>query len=299
MEVFCSQCGFKGRMLDDLVPKSGKVLYCPFCKSEIFIKRERPAKVKGDETEGEPFTFATHVGLESKGAIDRFRKKPYLFKTLTAAAVIIFVLLGFFSGYFFHYSGLDEKVPPIARLMSREWRDRGKTYAEGGDLLNALLYFSKAIELDPNSTGALSGRGNAYRELGRYEDALKDLDRAIDIDPNFGDALYNRGLLFDEMKMFDEAILDYTKAISLDPDDIRPLNNRGVTYGNMGRYADAIEDFSAIILIDPNSSLAYHNRALTYYISGEAEKALEDFKKSCDMGNETACESYKKLIGGK
>lgn len=296
MGVFCSDCGFTGRIKDELVPKSGMVLSCPFCKSKIFIKRERPAKRNEGKTKGEVFAFPPDMSHKSKGTIDRFRKRPNLFRLLTAIAVIIFVLLGFFSGYCFHYSGLDEKVPPLARLMSREWRDRGKTYAEEGDLLNALLCFSKAIELDPDSTGALSGRGNSFRELGRYEEALKDLDRAVSLDPSFGDALYNRGLLYDEMKMSEEAISDYTKAISLDPDDIKSLNNRGVTYGNMGRYVEAIEDFNAIISIDPDSFFAYRNRGFTYYISGEVDKALDDFKKSCDMGNEAACESYEKLL---
>ena len=93
MEVFCSNCGFTGRIKDELVPKSGRVLSCPFCKSEIFIKREKPAKRNEGKTEGEAFAFPPDMGHKSKWTIDRLRKSPNLFRLLTATAVILFILL--------------------------------------------------------------------------------------------------------------------------------------------------------------------------------------------------------------
>lgn len=62
-----------------------------------------------------------------------------------------------------------------------------------GDFENAIVDYTKSLELNPSNAAAYNNRGFAYRKLGRY----------------------------------DEAIADYTVSLELAPENIKTLNNRG------------------------------------------------------------------------
>ena len=54
----------------------------------------------------------------------------------------------------------------------------------------ALLRYEQAIEQDPGSAKAWTGKGTALQQLERYEEALAAYDRALTIDP--GDEIAKR-----------------------------------------------------------------------------------------------------------
>ncbi len=54
---------------------------------------------------------------------------------------------------------------------------------EGGDADMALLRYEQALDQDPKSAGAWTGKGTALQQLERYEEALAAYDRALELDP--------------------------------------------------------------------------------------------------------------------
>ena len=54
-----------------------------------------------------------------------------------------------------------------------------------GEYQEAIVAFTKAIELDPSLATAYSNRGWAFIKLGQYEQATADYDRAAELDPSF------------------------------------------------------------------------------------------------------------------
>ena len=54
---------------------------------------------------------------------------------------------------------------------------------EGGDADMALLRYEQALEQDPRSAKAWTGKGTALQQLERYEEALAAYDRALQLDP--------------------------------------------------------------------------------------------------------------------
>lgn len=54
---------------------------------------------------------------------------------------------------------------------------------EGGDAEMALLRYGQALDRDPKSAKAWTGKGIALQQLERYEEALAAYDRALDLDP--------------------------------------------------------------------------------------------------------------------
>jgi tetratricopeptide (TPR) repeat protein len=63
----------------------------------------------------------------------------------------------------------------------------------------AIADFSRAIEINPRDSWALSRRGAAYQSLKIFEEAYIDLTHAVEIDPNNAWAWAQRGSLFRQM----------------------------------------------------------------------------------------------------
>ena len=52
-----------------------------------------------------------------------------------------------------------------------------------GDYDQATVFFTAALQLDPNSQKASYNRGTAWAHKGEYEKAISDLGKAIKLDP--------------------------------------------------------------------------------------------------------------------
>ena len=62
--------------------------------------------------------------------------------------------------------------------------NRGKSYSEKGELEQAILDYSNALEIDPKKSKAYCERGYCWDELKNYEKAIIDYNKAIKIYPN-------------------------------------------------------------------------------------------------------------------
>ncbi|WP_297247149.1 tetratricopeptide repeat protein [uncultured Brachyspira sp.] len=76
---------------------------------------------------------------------------------------------------------------------SEYYFDRANIFSLEGKYEEAIVYYNKAIELDPNYTDAYNGRGKAKNDLGKYEDSIKDFNKVIELTPNYTNAYYDRG----------------------------------------------------------------------------------------------------------
>ena len=65
---------------------------------------------------------------------------------------------------------------------------KGVNAVKNNDFNSAIIYYTKAIELDPKNVEAYYGRGFAYDELKKYPEAIADYTKAIELDPKYVDA---------------------------------------------------------------------------------------------------------------
>ena len=70
--------------------------------------------------------------------------------------------------------------------------DRGATLDNSGQYEEAIVYYDRALDIDPNHVNALYNKGVALGNLGRYQEAIEYYDRALAIEPNFVYALNNK-----------------------------------------------------------------------------------------------------------
>lgn len=74
----------------------------------------------------------------------------------------------------------------IGQKAEKRWQvqaqiESGESFLQSADYEDALAAFSRALELDPASGSAYTGRGDTYMALGRYADAVVDYEAANDL----------------------------------------------------------------------------------------------------------------------
>ena len=118
----------------------------------------------------------------------------------------------------------------------------GLSEYEKGNYKQAIEYYSKAIEYNPNDASLYNNRGLAYYNLEQYDKAIADYTKAIEIKSDFADAYYNRGLAYFRkgspynLEPRKKAISDFTKAIELRPDFADAYYNRALAYTEQIHY---------------------------------------------------------------
>jgi|SoiMethySBSTD1v2_1073268.scaffolds.fasta_scaffold61588_4 tetratricopeptide (TPR) repeat protein len=69
--------------------------------------------------------------------------------------------------------------------MSEELYKKGLSHAKIEDYEEAIRYFDKAVQLDPNNAMAWVSKANALIESGSEEEARECFDKASKIDPKY------------------------------------------------------------------------------------------------------------------
>jgi len=109
---------------------------------------------------------------------------------------------------------------------------------------SAIISFSMAIQLDPNSEKSYQARGYCKDELLSWKAARDDYNKALLIDPNYIDALLIRATNKDNSGEHHEALIDYDKVIELQPENHLAYYNRGNAKFSLGDKAGACQDWT-------------------------------------------------------
>jgi len=207
-----------------------------------------------------------------------------------------------FSGFVMFKLGatLEEAQAALATL-STENDDSFSTHPKRSRRLNAISAgYNRAksqqpIKVDTSPSAEkyfLAGTFLSSQE--KYFDAIEKYNLAIEINPKSSNTYFNRGIAKYYLGNYTDAISDYTKAIEIDPTDFMFYDNRGAAKGKSDDYKGAILDFNQSLLIDPNDATAYLNRGLMKINLNDTKGACEDLLKSCNLGDDKACNKYSK-----
>ena len=168
-----------------------------------------------------------------------------------------------------HKGGLEEAVSIFGSILEENPEDVQALNAMGiisyviDNNMDALYYFTKAIETHPNNTLGLHNRSYLYKYQKEYKKALDDIVKVINIDPIQPDNYYFRAMIYVELEKFEEAIKDFSKA--LESDDFKEESlmyfYRALCYIQVGKKKEAIADVQ----------MAYN-----YNSDSELEKTLQE-----------------------
>jgi hypothetical protein len=85
--------------------------------------------------------------------------------------------------------------------------------------------FARQIAIVRN-TNELNNNGSALAKLGKYNESIVFFDKALAINPNNTAALNNKGLALAKLGKYNESIVFFDKALAINPNYVRALNNK-------------------------------------------------------------------------
>jgi tetratricopeptide (TPR) repeat protein len=121
----------------------------------------------------------------------------------------------------------------------------GNDAFESGDYELALNKYRAAAMYNAENAGGHIGCGLVYAQKGQRDDALAAFTRAIEVDPESSIAYQNRGELFLAEQEFGTAIDDLSRAIEWEPDEPSIYTSRARAYEARGESDKAQQDRNA------------------------------------------------------
>ncbi len=220
--------------------------------------------------------------------------KKILFSTAIAFLLVLTVLTWRQCHYWKNSKELWSHALNVTKNNYVAYNNLGPILFNEGKTDEAMEYFEKAIELNPDYTDAYNNRGYVYAALGNYDMAIKDYDEAIKSNPDYMIAYNNRGTIYSDTGRYQLAIEDFNEAIRLQSGYVDAYNNRGIAYGKLGQYQRAIDDFNTAISLKENYIDAYNNRGITYFMLVNTALGCRDLQRACELGN---CKVLEVAIG--
>jgi tetratricopeptide (TPR) repeat protein len=127
-------------------------------------------------------------------------------------------------------------------------------------------------------------RGNLRLETRKPADALVDFTRSIELAPDFAPAYTNRGAVLSQLGHPTQALIDFEKALALVPDDPTTLNQRGNAYRMLNRLDEALRDYAKVVAIAPEDSGVRLNLATIHMIRSEFDAAIREMTAVMNSG---------------
>ena len=156
----------------------------------------------------------------------------------------------------------------------------GASYSFNNDVENALLFFDKTLEINPQFPEVWYNKGVIFWYQGKSKEALEASDNAIRISPQYAEAWSNKGAYLGRLGKNEEAVEAFDIATKINPQYTDAWLNKGITLGHLERNEEALEAFEKIIEINPEYLMAWYNKGVVLNRLGRNEEALEAYDKA-------------------
>jgi tetratricopeptide (TPR) repeat protein len=148
--------------------------------------------------------------------------------------------------------------PPAPRAAAAADRlfEEGVRLEQAGEVEEARQSYRRALEADPNHTGALINLGTIHFTAREFGQAREYYERAVAADPDNALARFNLANVFEEMGLRLEALVHYQAALKLAPDYADAHYNLALLYQTIGQPLRAVRHWRIYLRLDPGSPWA-------------------------------------------
>jgi tetratricopeptide (TPR) repeat protein len=146
----------------------------------------------------------------------------------------------------------------------------GQILVRRGEFSEAITLFNAALDHEPQSATALTGRARAKQRLGDLQGAANDYDQAIRADGNLAEARAGRCWLdLNEDRELVRARQDADAAVVADARNVEGQLCRGVLQLREGEWANAKASFEAALAVESGNPIALFGRGVARRRSGD------------------------------
>jgi serine/threonine protein kinase/Tfp pilus assembly protein PilF len=144
----------------------------------------------------------------------------------------------------------------------------------------AIPFFKRAVELDPNFAMAYAGLGLSYGNVGQATLSAENIRKAYTLSDKISErekyrisALYYSNVTGEQ----EQATKAYELWAQSYPRDFVPRGNLAILYSNLGQYDKAVEQTQKALELDPNTAISYGNLGGFYMALNRFDEARSTF----------------------
>ncbi|NET11883.1 MAG: tetratricopeptide repeat protein [Okeania sp. SIO1H6] len=146
-------------------------------------------------------------------------------------------------------------------------------------LSEAIIYYQKAIDINPCSAWSYYGMANAYAEQGEQEKAIDIYRRAVNINPDSAWFQHSLGKALLEIGSVDAALESSRRSIELNNEYYEFFHQLGKTLFVIGNISEAIKCYHSGIKLYSNSARLYYSLAIALETIGNFRESITYFQK--------------------
>lgn len=155
--------------------------------------------------------------------------------------------------------------------------DLGGALAAVGQNAAAMTAYNDAAKAFPNLPLVYNNRGFFQQSIGRLDEAILDFTKAMELDPQFIEAISNRGFVFLNQGKYEEAENDFTQSLALNAAQPSVLSLRAGSKLSRGDLAAAIADYNEVLKWDSKNSYGHAELGFALFFAGKTQDALAEF----------------------
>jgi tetratricopeptide (TPR) repeat protein len=175
---------------------------------------------------------------------------------------------------------LVKEDPSDARIQN----NMGASLARAGRFEDAIPYYQKGLELNPQYNAIHNNLGRALFSVGRLDEAIHQFEKGLEAYPDSAELYNNLGRALAQEGKLDEAKKSFERAFKIKPDFADAHINLGSALLSSGHLDEAAQEFKRAVESDPQSAEAhtYMGTAL-YYGEGKVRDALAQWSKALEL----------------
>jgi len=204
------------------------------------------------------------------------------------------------------FAKAGEKVIPFEQ-SGQFYHRKARKYLENNNYINALNFYRKAVEKDPENIEYLLDLSEVFTEMGYFDESNRILFSILQKDRKRVECYFGLGCNFLGLQEFDKAEDCFEKYLVMDPDGayweeaqdlLDVLRNKeyfvediededyereklykaaikGKEYLDRGDYENAVKELEKVVKKDDELIFAKNNLALAYFCLGKLDKAID------------------------
>ncbi|MCD4710060.1 MAG: tetratricopeptide repeat protein [Bacteroidales bacterium] len=185
----------------------------------------------------------------------------------------------------------------VQAQSAKQYYKAGEDFAKANNIADAIVQYTKAIELDPDYEKAYTQRASAYSRNGEHKNAAEDYDRALVFEEKDAELYYFSG---NEWHLYGDnprALARLTIAINMKNKFLKAYQVRQGVHIALMQYEEALDDAKKCLKLK-NDERAYYDLAQVYEKLEMYNEAEEAYRQSLQKNGRVVAThfSYAKLL---
>jgi anaphase-promoting complex subunit 3 len=173
-------------------------------------------------------------------------------------------------------SALSQELTRADKTSAQGWCAAGNCFSLLKEHENAIKFFKRAGQIDPNFAYAYTLLGHEYVMIEELDQALVCFRTAVRLDPRHYNAWYGVGLTYYKQERYQLAEMYYRKALAINPNNAVLMCHVAVVQHAMQKTEKALETLNSAIKNSPNNILCRFERASILFSAERYPEALEE-----------------------